>query len=109
MQGKWRWNHSCLLTVDSRRSYLEIRTKKWQSRYFELGGHYLRYYEDKHNEHDLQHLQGAINLQKLRCCTADDNKIFLELVDDEEVKVEKYVLCNEKLCTDISVTFVRMR
>jgi hypothetical protein len=69
--------------------------KRWQSRYFELSGHYLQYFEDKGkkdggNEED--NLRGTINLENLSFCTVDGSELHLELLDVEtgsafEIKV----------------------
>lgn len=80
--------------------YLEKKTgRKWHSHYFELGGHYLKYFEDKHKE-DETNLLGAIDLAALRFCTVDDCNIFLELPDDEELKLKARSAQNAQIWCD---------
>jgi hypothetical protein len=64
--------------------------KKLLSRYFELNGHYLKYFEDKSKDNTEENLEGLIDLSSLRFCTVDDCNIFLELEDDVEIKVQLY-------------------
>ena len=53
--------------------YLEKRShsNKWQQRYFEIAGHYLRYFPD--DKADVTKLKGGMNLNKLTKCAMTEN------------------------------------
>ena len=50
--------------------------KKWQSRYFELAGHYLKYYQDKQTKSDKV-LKGTIDVHDIREVTVGKDGIIL--------------------------------
>ena len=76
-----------MIYVSASRYLQKLSTrKKWQSRYFELSGHYLKYFEDKNTDRD-DDIKGAIDLAQLRFCTVHQCDICLEMADDDEIKV----------------------
>ena len=60
--------------------YLEKQSSglitKWQSRYFELAGHYLKYYQDKQTKSDKV-LKGTIDVHDIREVTVGKDGIIL--------------------------------
>ena len=67
--------------------------KRWQSRYFELSGHYLKYYEEKGKKDaaDEENVKGTIDLENLSFCTVDGSELHLEMIDGRsafEIKVK---------------------
>jgi Leucine-rich repeat (LRR) protein len=55
-------------------------TKSWQSRYFELSGHYIKYYEKKETKSD-EALKGAVDLKDVRKVTSAGTKIAIVMND----------------------------
>ena len=70
--------------------YLEKQSsglmKKWQSRYFELSGHYLKYYEKKEGKSD-DTLKGAVDLKEVSTTTVQARQITLFMHDRKRVNL----------------------
>jgi tetratricopeptide (TPR) repeat protein len=70
--------------------YLEKQSsgavKKWQSRYFEISGHYLNYYEKKEARSE-QAVKGAFDLNHIREANAAGTAITIEVNDGSTVKL----------------------
>jgi tetratricopeptide (TPR) repeat protein len=58
--------------------------KKWQSRYFEISGHYLNYYEKKEARSE-QAVKGAFDLKHIREVSAAATSITIEVNDGSTV------------------------
>jgi hypothetical protein len=59
--------------------------KQWQSRFFELSGHYLKYY-DKKEQTDT--VKGAIDLRDLREVSSTESQISIELDNGQKVQLK---------------------
>lgn len=61
--------------------------KRWQSRYFELSGHYLKYFEEKGKKDGSEEegIKGTIDLENLCFCTVEGSELHLEMTDGEGV------------------------
>jgi hypothetical protein len=55
-------------------------TKSWQSRYFELSGHYIKYYEKKEVKSD-ETLKGAVDLKDVHKVTSAGAKLAIVMND----------------------------
>jgi serine/threonine protein kinase len=70
--------------------YLEKQSsgavKKWQSRYFEISGHYLNYYE-KREARSEQAVKGAFDLKHIQEVSAAATSITIEVDDGSTVKL----------------------
>jgi tetratricopeptide (TPR) repeat protein len=70
--------------------YLEKQSsgtvKKWQSRYFEISGHYLNYY-DKKEARSEQAVKGAFDLNHIREVNAAATSITIEVNDGSTVNL----------------------
>ena len=55
-------------------------TKSWQSRYFELSGHYIKYYEKKETKSDKE-IKGAVDLKDVRKVTSAGEKLAIVMND----------------------------
>jgi hypothetical protein len=68
--------------------YLEKQSsgmvKKWQSRYFELSGHYIKYYEKKESKSD-ETLKGAVDLQEISEVTSQAAQIIIVMNDGKKI------------------------
>jgi cytoskeletal protein RodZ len=73
-----------------REGYLEKqssgRIQKWQSRYFELSGHYLKYYENKETKSD-ETLKGAVDLSSVNTVTSQAVSITIVTKDGMEINL----------------------
>lgn len=81
--------------------------KRWQSRYFELSGHYLKYFEEKGKKdgNEEEGIKGTIDLENLCFCTVEGSELHLEMADSGnvlEIKVSNVHLLR-CLCTHFGV------
>jgi len=71
--------------------YLEKQSsgmvKKWQSRYFELSGHYLKYYEKKEGKSD-ETLKGAVDLQEISEVTSQSANVIIVMNDGKKLNLK---------------------
>jgi MoxR-like ATPase len=67
--------------------YLEKQSSgilmKWQSRYFELSGHYLKYYQNKETKSD-ETLKGAVDLREINAATARNEQLTIATTDGNQ-------------------------
>ena len=63
-------------------------TKSWQSRYFELSGHYIKYYEKRETKSD-ETLKGAVDLKGVRKVTSAGAKIEIVMNADSTILILK--------------------
>jgi MoxR-like ATPase len=67
--------------------YLEKQSSgilmKWQSRYFELSGHYLKYYQNKETKSD-ETLKGAVDLREISAVTAHNEQLTIATTDGNQ-------------------------
>jgi hypothetical protein len=61
--------------------------KKWLSRYFELSGHYLKYYEKKETQSDAT-LKGVVNLKDVSEVHAEGAQIVIARSDGSTIKLK---------------------
>eukprot|EP00935_MAST-01C_sp_MAST-1C-sp1_P000100 g100.t1 len=58
--------------------------KKWQSRYFELSGHYLKYYEKKEAIKSDETVKGAVDVHGIRQVTREGKRFSLKMADESK-------------------------
>jgi hypothetical protein len=61
--------------------------KQWLSRYFELSGHYLKYYEKKETKSDVM-LKGVVDLNDVNKVHAEGVQIIVALNDGSTIKLK---------------------
>jgi hypothetical protein len=71
--------------------YLEKQSsgmvKKWQSRYFELSGHGIKYYENKETKSD-ETLKGVLGLQEISGVAAQGAQIIITMNDGKKLNLK---------------------
>ena len=55
--------------------------KKWQTRYFVLAGHYLKYYEKKEETKSDETIKGVVDVRTIRQVTREGSCFSLEMAD----------------------------
>ena len=58
--------------------------KKFQSRYFVLSGHYLRYYENKDSNDRSEQPKGVVDLKDVREVAVADELITIVMKENEQ-------------------------
>jgi hypothetical protein len=93
--------------------YLEKKasgvTKRWQSRYFELSGHYLRYYDKK--DAASESVKGAVDLKALLTIAAQGSHILIVVSGHQKIELkapspqaaETWVAQIEEVCDALGV------